>query len=242
MPSSNKEAAAISVPGGQRSRASGKRGDHKSGRRETTPASVPAVRRGDALDVAGLPSYGFSHRSRMWWSTAGMMAIEGAAFAFMIVIYFYLRSISSAWPAGTSAPPDLLWGTVNLGVIVASAFPNTYVDRAAIDRDSRKVRIGLLVCAVFGLALCIVRALEFTTLNVRWDDSAYGSAVWTLLGLHTFNLVTDYVDSLVVTAVMFKKPLEGKRFVDVAENAGYWDFVVITWIPIYVVIYWGARF
>ena len=39
-------------------------------RREATPASIPAVRRGSALDVAGLPSYGFSHRSLMWWGRA----------------------------------------------------------------------------------------------------------------------------------------------------------------------------
>jgi cytochrome c oxidase subunit 3 len=212
-----------------------------STRRECTPASVPAVRRGDALDVAGLPSYGFSHRSLMWWGTAGMMAIEGMAFAFMIVIYFYLRSLSDTWPAAGD-PPDLLWGTLNAVLILLSAVPNTYVDKAAIQHDLRKVRIGLVILGVIGLALMIVRALEFTTLNVRWDDSAYGSVVWVLLGLHTFNLITDYIDSLVLTALMFKSPLEGKRFVDVAENAGYWDFVVVTWLPIYAVVYWGARF
>jgi heme/copper-type cytochrome/quinol oxidase subunit 3 len=212
-----------------------------STRRECTPASVPAVRRGDALDVAGLPSYGFSHRSLMWWGTAGMMAIEGMAFAFMIVIYFYLRSLSDTWPAAGD-PPDLLWGTLNAVLIVLSAVPNTYVDKAAIQHDLRKVRIGLVILGVIGIALMIVRALEFTTLNVRWDDSAYGSVVWVLLGLHTFNLITDYIDSLVLTALMFKSPLEGKRFVDVAENAGYWDFVVVSWLPIYAVVYWGARF
>jgi heme/copper-type cytochrome/quinol oxidase subunit 3 len=212
-----------------------------STRRECTPASVPAVRRGDALDVAGLPSYGFSHRSLMWWGTAGMMAIEGMAFAFMIVIYFYLRSLSDTWPAAGD-PPDLLWGTLNAALILLSAVPNTYVDKAAIQHDLRKVRIGLVILGVIGLALMIVRALEFTTLNVRWDDSAYGSVVWVLLGLHTFNLITDYIDSLVLTALMFKSPLEGKRFVDVAENAGYWEFVVVSWLPIYAVVYWGARF
>ena len=117
-----------------------------------------------------------------------------------------------------------------------------YANRAAIDHDLRKVRIGLVICAIFGIALLAVRWLEFTALNVRWDASAYGSAVWLLLGLHTFNLVTDYIDSLVVTAVMFKRPVEGKRFVDVAENAGYWDFVVVTWVPVYIVVYLGARF
>jgi cytochrome c oxidase subunit III len=212
-----------------------------STRREATPASVPAVRRGDALDVANLPSYGFGHRSLMWWGTAGMCAIEGTAFAFMIVVYFYLRSFSSSWPPGGAAP-DLLWGTLNVVLILASAIPNTYVDKAAIDQDLPRVRRGLVILSGIGLLLLIVRALEFTTLNVRGDESAYGSVVWVLLGLHTFNLITDYADSLVLTALMFKGRLEGKRFVDVAENSGYWDFVVITWLPIYAVIYWAPRF
>src|SRR5436853_4596321 len=154
-------------------------------RRELVPASVPAVRRGNALDVAELPSYGFAHRSLMWWGTAGMMAIEGVAFAFMIVIYFYLRSLSQNWPTGDAAP-DLMWGTLNAVLIVLSAIPNTYTDKAAIDQDLRKVRIGLVICCLFGLALLIVRMLEFTALNVRGDESAYGSVVWMLLGLHTF--------------------------------------------------------
>jgi cytochrome c oxidase subunit III len=212
-----------------------------STRREATPASVPAVRRGDALDVADLPTYGFSHRSLMWWGTAGMIAIEGVAFAFMIVVYFYLRAVADTWPAA-GGPPGLLWGTLNLGIILASTLPNVYTDKAAIDHDLRKVRIGLTLCSIFGLVLCAVRTLEFTTLNVRWDDSAYGSAVWMLLGLHTFNLVTDVADTLVLTVLMFKGPLEGKRFVDVAENSGYWDFIVLSWVPIYAVLYWGARF
>jgi heme/copper-type cytochrome/quinol oxidase subunit 3 len=210
-------------------------------RRESRPASVPAVRRGDALDVANLPSYGFGHRSLMWWGTAGMIVIEGMAFAFMIVIYFYFRSLSDTWPAGGGAP-DLVWGTLNLALILLSAIPNVATDKAAINQDLPKVRAGLVTLSVFGVVLLVVRALEFTTLNVRGDESAYGSAVWMLLGLHTFNLITDVADSLVLTAVMFKEPLEGKRFVDVAENSGYWNFVVVSWVPIYAVVYWGPRF
>jgi heme/copper-type cytochrome/quinol oxidase subunit 3 len=212
-----------------------------STRRETTPASVPAAVRGNALDVADLPSYGFGHRSLMWWGTAGMIAIEGTAFAFMIIVYFYLRSLAQTWPAGGAAP-DLLWGTLNLVVILASAIPNVYADRAAIDHNLRKVRLGLVAVSLFGVSLCAIRWLEFTSLNVRWDASAYGSVVWVLLGLHTFNLLTDVVDTLVLTAVMFHEPIEGKRYVDVAENSGYWHFVVVTWLPIYAVIYWAPRF
>lgn len=208
--------------------------------RVKTPASIPAVRHGDALDVAQLPSYGFSHRSLMWWGNAGMMAIEGSAFGFMIVIYFYLRSFAPTWPVG-DVPPDLGWGTTNLVIILLSALPNYYTQRAAVVRDAPKVRLGLIACCILQAGLCAVRWFEFTALNIRWDEGAYGSVVWVLLGLHTFNLVTDFGDTLVLAAVMYTRPLEGKRFVDIAENCGYWYFVVLTWIPIYAVIYFGAR-
>jgi cytochrome c oxidase subunit I+III len=36
--------------------------------------------------------------------------------------------------------------------------------------------------------------------------------------------------------------MEGKRFVDVSENAVYWYFVVLSWLPIYAVIYGAPRF
>ena len=213
----------------------------KATRREATPASTPAVERGDALDVSVLPSYGFGTRSVMWWGTVAMCAIEGTAFAFMIIIYFYLRSLSGTWPAGGAAP-DLAWCTVNLVIILASAVPNWFADRAAIDQNLPVVRLMLVLGTLCGLALCAVRTMEFTALNVRWDDSAYGSVIWMLMGLHTFNLVTDVVDTMVLTAVMFKQPLEGKRYVDIAENCGYWVFIVVTWIPIYAVVYWAPRF
>ena len=210
-------------------------------RREATPASVPAVRRGDALDVSEIPSYGFGHRSLMWWGTAGMMAIEGSAFGFMIIIYFYLRSISDTWPYGAHAP-DLLWGTVNVVLTFLSAIPMTWVDRKAIDHDLVNVRRGLVIVCVIGFVMMAVRALEFMHLNVSPTDSAYGSVVWVLMFLHTFNLATDYVDNAVLTTLMYKGPLEGKRFVDIAENAGYWNFVVVTWLPVYLVVYWAPRF
>jgi cytochrome c oxidase subunit I+III len=210
-------------------------------RREATPASVPAVRRSDALDVSEIPSYGFGHRSLMWWGTAGFMAIEGSAFAFMVAVYFYLRALSDTWPFGAPAP-DVAWGTVNAVLIVVSAIPNVWLDKKAMNHDLRAVRIGLAVLCALATAMLVVRAIEFGRLNVSATDSAYGSVVWVMLILHTFNLVTDYIETIVLTALMYKGPLEGKRFVDVAENCGYWNFVVVTWLPIYAVVYWAPRF
>ena len=128
-----------------------------------------------------------------------------------------------------------------LAGLLASVLPNYYAKRAAERYDLRAVRIGMVVCLIFGVAFTAVRALEFTTLNVSWDTNAYGSVVYLLLGLHTTHLVTDVMDTAVLAALMFTGPLEKSRFVDVSENAVYWNFVVAAWLPIYAVIYGMPR-
>jgi cytochrome c oxidase subunit III len=196
--------------------------------------------RAGAIDVSQLPSFAFSHRSPMWWGTLGMMAIEGTVFALAVAVYFYLRSHSATWPM-TAPPPDLLWGTLNTAIMLASAIPNHLAKQAGERYDVPGVRLWIIVGLLFGAAFITVRAMEFAALNVRWDSNAYGSIVWTLLGLHTVHMVTDWLDTLVLGVLFFTGPLEGKRFVDVSENSMYWYFVVWAWIPIYLVIYWGAR-
>jgi cytochrome c oxidase subunit 3 len=196
---------------------------------------------GRTLDVSGLPTFAFGHRSPMWWGTMGLVAIESTIFALTIMAYFYLRSHAGVWPM-SRFPPELVWGNVNTAIMLGSVIPNHFAKQAAERLDLGKVRLWLTVCLLFGLAFLAVRTFEFGTLNTRWDSDAYGSVVWMLMGLHTTHLITDTYDTLVLAVLMFTGPLEGKRFVDVSENAGYWYFVVLSWIPIYGVVYWGARF
>ena len=203
-------------------------------------ASLPPDKQPAMLDVGHLPTFAFGHRSPMWWGTMGLIAIETTVFALVVMSYFYLRSHVDVWPMSQFAP-DLLWGTVNTAIMLASALPNWYAKRAAERLDLQAVRMGLVLCLLFGLVFLGIRILEFATLNTRWDSNAYGSVVWMLLGLHTVHLLTDAYDTLVLTVLMFTGPLEGKRYVDVSENAAYWYFVIFSWIPIYAVIYWGAR-
>jgi len=168
------------------------------------------------------------------------MAIEGTVFALSIMAYFYLRSHQATWPL-PAAPPDLRWGTLNTAVMLASFLPAHLAKRAAERCELRGVQRWLVASVVFGLLFTFIRGLEFMTLNVRWDSNAYGSVVWLLLGLHTTHIVTDLLDTIVLTVLFFTGPLDGKRYVDVSENSFYWYFVVAAWLPIYFVIYWGAR-
>jgi cytochrome c oxidase subunit 3 len=196
---------------------------------------------GRILDISTLPTFAFGIRSPMWWGTMGLVLIEGTVFALTIMAYFYLRSHALRWPM-SGWPPELIWGNVNTAVMLASAIPNHFAKRAAEQLDLHKVRLWLVVCMVFSIAFLGVRVLEFGALNTRWDTNAYGSVVWMLMCLHTTHLVTDAYDSGVLTMLTLTGPMEGKRYVDISENAAYWYFVVLSWLPIYAVVYWGARF
>ena len=61
------------------------------------------------------------------------------------------------------------------------------------------------------------------------------------MGLHVTHLLTDLVDTIVLAVLFFTPLVEGKRFMDASENADYWYFVVVSWVPIYLVIYWAPR-
>jgi len=193
------------------------------------------------IDVSRLAPSAFGTRSLMWWATMGMILIEGMVFALTIGAYFYLETRSDGWPPGDIPPPQLRWGTLNVAVLLFSLIPNQLAKNAAERVDLRGVRIWMVVGLAFALAFNIVRIFEFARLNVWWNENAYGSIVWLLLGLHTTHILTDFLDSLVLAALMFTGPIEEKRFVDVAENAVYWYFVVLSWLPIYGVIYWAPR-
>jgi heme/copper-type cytochrome/quinol oxidase subunit 3 len=193
-----------------------------------------------ALDVSTLPSFGFSHRSLVWWATLGLIAVESTVFGLAIASYFFLRAHSSVWPMN-GPPPELFWGTVNTLVMLLSGIPNHLTKKAAEKLDLRRARFWLVVCAVFAAVFLVLRIFEFRTLNTGWDQNAYGSITWTLLALHTAHLVTDFWDTVVLAALLFATPFQGKSMVDVSENAFYWYFVVLSWLPIYFVVYWAPR-
>ena len=189
------------------------------------------------LDLRELPDHGFGTRSLTWWGTVGIFAIESMTLAVGAAAYLYLMNQEPHWPPSVKSP-DLSVSTTLTAILVLSVAPNVWLKRRAEKYDLRAVRIGMVIMSLIGVILVPIRLYEFAHLNVRWDTNAYGSAVWALLGLHTAHLVTDLVDTIVLGALLFTGHAhKARRFVDTTENAMYWNFVVVGWLPIYAIIY-----
>ncbi|HEX8170621.1 MAG TPA: cytochrome c oxidase subunit 3 [Thermoanaerobaculia bacterium] len=194
------------------------------------------------IDVAELPDHAFGSRSLMWWATLLIIFIEATVFVVAIASYFYLQGSEVDWPPPDTQPPDLYWATINTVILLLSLVPNQLYKSAAEKLNTHGVRLWLVVADIFAFVFMIIRFIEFRHLNVSWDSNAYGSITWTLLGFHAFHVVTDVLDSGVLTALIFTHHgYEPKRLVDAAENGFYWYFVVLSWLPIYFVLYWAPR-
>lgn len=193
-------------------------------------------------DVTDLPDHAFSYRSLTWWGVIGFMVIEGTGFGLVVAAYFYLMSLEQYWAPRPLDPPGLVAGSLFTIILLLSEIPNSMVKRAANSRDLPAIRRLLPLMVAIGVVLLVIRGFEFNALHVLWYSNVYGSIIWALLLLHTTHVGTDLADTVVLSALMATSHGETpRRFVDTDENALYWRFVWLAWIPIYVLIYWVPR-
>lgn len=191
-------------------------------------------------DVSSLPDTAFGPRTLMWWGVMGFIVIEGTAFLLGGGAYFFLMNHTTPW-APHRVPPDLSLGTWFTAIMLLSEIPNVIAGRMAHAHNLALVRIGLVLMSLVGLVLIALRLFEFGSLNVSWDDNAYGSIVWALLFIHAVHVITDVADTLVLTVFALTHELKSTHFCDVADNCMYWHFVALAWLPVYALLYWVPR-
>jgi cytochrome c oxidase subunit III len=190
------------------------------------------------VDVSHLPTTVFHARDMMWWGTVGFIVIEGFTLVLCATVFVYLRKNFSAWPPEGILRPSVVAPSILVAVMLASLLLMKRLERAAIRFDLEAVRryltIAAAVCAVFvGL-----RAWELTqSLNVRWDSNAYGSAQWLVVGVHGTLLAIQFVETTGMAAIFWLGPIEKKHFSDACDVAFYWWFIVLGWLPLYVLCF-----
>lgn len=193
-------------------------------------------------DVGKLPTVRFGTQSLGWWATLGFIVSEGTTLVICGAVYLYLRQNFHGWPPRPIMRPDLAVPSLGLLLMLISIVPAYLTARAAKAWDRTRARNWMLVKLLFTAAIITVRGFEFKALGVRWDTTAYGSAVWAILGFHATLLVVDFGESLGIAASLFQRQLPPRILADVSDDCFYWYFIVAAWIPLYVLAFWGPRF
>jgi cytochrome c oxidase subunit III len=160
--------------------------------------------------------------------------------------------------------PELLYGTLNTVLLLGSCFLMAWVDRACqrqfddlerlnVSKPSEApegerppsrpagVLLGLAGLVAIGVLSTVLRFYEFPGLLVSWDDNAYGSLVWTILGLHLVYIVIEAIEMAVLAAWIALYELGENQAGDVILSAIYWYWTVAVWVVMYGVVYWFPR-
>lgn len=201
------------------------------------------------LDVSRLPASAIDHRSPIWWGNLLLLFIETMMFALMAAAYFYVRQNFNVWPPPqVNSPfallrpvPTLQLPLISLGILSLSALPMIWADYAAYHHREKSVKIAMAVAVLFGGALIWLRFHEFPYLNCRWDDHAYASIIWTIMGMHLLHLIVGTAENLLLTAWLFRHGMDDKHARDVRVGAVYWYWIVAIWWILFAVIFFSPR-
>lgn len=194
-----------------------------------------------ALDVGDLSPYSRGSMSTLWWGMLGLIMIEATVFSGLISSYFYLRAQATVWPPGANEPPELLLPTISTIVLIVSSVAVHWADRGIENDDRRRLSLGMLIAGVLGLAFLALKYIEYSGKAHQWDEDAYNSIVWTIVGFHSAHVIALLLKTLVVDTLAWRGYFTHIRRVGVTINGLYWHFVVAVWIPLYIVLYWVPR-
>jgi heme/copper-type cytochrome/quinol oxidase subunit 3 len=194
------------------------------------------------MDLSALPDMVFGPRDIMWWGTVGFVVIEGFTLCLTAAVYLYLQQNFATWPPEGTPLPSLGVPTLQVVLMILSLPLVWWISKAAHRFDLGAVRIGLTVAAVVVGVFTGLRIVEaVSSLNVKWDTNAYGSAQWLILGSHFTLLLIEFVEVTGMAGIFWLAPLEKKHFSDAADMAFYWYFMVLSWIPLYVLCFLVPR-
>ena len=197
------------------------------------------------IDVSDLPSTGFDTHSPLWWGNTLLLLIETTMFGILIAAYFYVRMDTSPFPPPRvdrfpilyDTRPDLLIPTINLIVLLVSLVPGIWLDLMARKRNLGAIKIALVLTLAFNIAAIILRFYEFDSLYFKWNDNAYASVAWTILGTHLLHLFVMACEDVYTLSWTLAKGIDDKHALDITVMAVYWYWIVGIWVLLYGVVY-----
>ena len=110
-------------------------------------------------------------------------------------------------------------------------------DKALNEKNRNKVLLGLIINAAMALVFLGIRWREFVAFDFKWNTNIYGSLIWSILGLHTMHTIADTIETLVFIGIVLTRKVGEKQQEGLEVDGFYWGFVVVTWVPLFFIIY-----
>lgn len=160
-------------------------------------------------------------------------------FASLFATFAVLRNATADGPTGQEifSLPLALTETI---ILLTSSFACGLALVALQQRNIRQLVIALGVTYILGIAFLTIEINEFTQLVAEghsWQQSAFLSAFFTLVGTHGFHILIGLIWLVVLVTVLLRRGLTDKLTRQLTLFGLFWHFLDLVWIFIFTVVY-----
>ncbi|HEV7265299.1 MAG TPA: cytochrome c oxidase subunit 3 [Falsiroseomonas sp.] len=184
----------------------------------------------------------FAHRTHpLYLGVACLVVIEFTVSATFIASYFYLMFNAPEWPPAGLEPPELVWSSVNLALLLTSSGTMWWAGQGINRGSTRILTLGMGLSVLLATIVLVLRWMQMASFEFRWDSHPYGSIVWTITGFHFVHVLSAAVGTAVVTLLAWRGYFTPERQLGVVVDTLYWYFVSGIWVAFYLTLYWAPR-
>jgi len=169
------------------------------------------------------------------WGMALLIATEAALFGCLLFSYFYLGARARVWPP--HGAPDLRLASLNTVILLSSSATLHWAERGIRRGRVARLRLGLALTMALGLGFLSLQAVEYSRQPFGPGTDAYGSAFFTITGMHGTHVFVGLLTLGVISLMAWLGKFGARHHAYVSNAALYWHFVDVVWLAVYASLY-----
>jgi len=189
------------------------------------------------IPLAKLPTLLHGASSPIWWGMILFVAIDATVFATLASSYFYLRFRVVEWPPEGLAAPDVGIPAANTAVLLASGLSILWANRGIAGSGRGRLGVGLAAGTLLGVSSLLLTLAYARSLEFDWSSHAYGSIFWMITVYHWIHLLAAILLAAPIAVLVRRGYFTPQRRVGVQLLNIFWQFVVLMWIPVFVILF-----
>lgn len=160
-------------------------------------------------------------------------------FASLFATFAVLREATAGGP-GAKELFELPIALTETLILLTSSFTCGLVLLGLKAGNTRQILFGLAATYILGVAFLTIEISEFAVFvgeGHSWQQSAFLSAFFTLVGTHGLHILVGLIWLVVLVCVLVKKGLTPKLTRQLTLFGLFWHFLDLVWIFIFTVVY-----
>ncbi len=178
------------------------------------------------------------------WAMLWLIITEAIIFAAFFAFWFWARwhtinwsgAVGGSWPV-SGIEHDLVLVSINTVLLLTSGVTAHKALECHLEEAYDKSKKLLILTILLGLAFLVIQLYEYSTAGFIWSSHAYGTAFFSLTGLHGLHVLVGLIMIGAVLFLMAKGHYDRPRHDSFRAIIMYWHFVDAVWVLLFFIVY-----